>query len=80
MEERRTEPVRKHTKNPFLRTNNKSNENLAVLAAAEQQLTHHHSNENEIDPKKFTFNEIQNRLTNEVCDLKTGKGENIKVG
>ena len=51
-----------------------------MLAAAEQQLTHHHSNENEIDQKKLTFTEIQNRLTNEVCDLKTGKGENIKVG
>lgn len=71
--------MRKHTKNPFLRTNNKSNENLAVLAA-EQQLTHHHSNGSDIDQKKLTFNEIQNRLTNEVCDLKTGKGENIKVG
>ena len=79
MEERRTEPVRKHTKNPFLRANNKSNENLAVLAA-EQQLTQHHSNDNDNDQKKLTFTEIQNRLTNEVCDLKTGKGENIKVG
>jgi len=50
------------------------------VLAAEQQLTQHHSNDYDIDQKKLTFNDIKNRLTNELCDLKTGKGEKIKVG
>ncbi len=50
------------------------------MLAAEQQLTQHDLNNKDFDQEKLTFNEIQNRLTNEVCEVKTGKSENAKVG